>query len=187
MRDLQGERIGRIFLSDKLLEDYLKFNEYHIKHSPTHKRKKLILYVLPAITFIFLTLSERNYNPVFLMLSALFPVGWLCGAPLYWRYSMRQQIKSLLKEGDNSCTYDKQTLSIHPEGATNISETAEVKIKWKAVNKVVTPDSAVYVYVGAMKAFIVPNTAFASDSQRQEFLEMALRYREQAAGLVELL
>jgi hypothetical protein len=62
------------------------------------------------------------------------------------------------------------SLSFYDGHFDQVTETAETKTKYSAIERVSEGKAAVYIYIGAIQAFIIPLAAFESESQKAEFM-----------------
>src|SRR5262249_27289903 len=103
-------------------------------------------------------------------------------SPAYWRWSVRRRLQRLLSEGQNA-GLGKGRLIIRPNGLRVTKEGADNALNWSYVEKIVESETHVYIYISAVSALMIPKLAFASDAEREHFVEIARQYREVAAGL----
>ena len=168
-------------------EDYIRFNEYHFAHSPMVRRNKWFFFVLPPLAGCVTVLLMPAHIMAKVITLLLLLIIWPCFALLYWPAAIRHRLHKFMREGDNTTHFGKHIISISPDGLEEMSDTAKNSVKWKGITKLVTAEHGLYLYNSAVSAYIVPNSAFTSEAQRQEFIETSIRYREQAAGLRETL
>lgn len=168
-------------------EDYIRFNEYHLAHSPMVRRNKWFFFVLPPLAGCVAGLLTPTHIMARVITLLLLFIIWPCFAFLYWPASIRHRLRKFMREGDNTTHFGKHIISISPDGLEEMSNAAKNSVKWKGVTKLVSAEHGIYLYNSAVSAYIVPNSAFTSETQREEFLETTMRYREQAAGLIETL
>lgn len=166
--------------------DYVHFNEHHIADSPTIKRSERRYRFFPSFIFLAAALL-RHANHVEAVLFLLFGIGWLVLAPIRWKRLVHRRLERLLREGDNTTLFGSRSLSITPEGLAEVSETGRSEVMWRGISKVALGKYGVYLYNSGTSAYIVPNSAFDAVNTREHFIGDALRYREQAAGIVEAL
>lgn len=167
-------------------DDYIAFNLYHQAHSPSIKRRQLFSrWFLPvAMLFFGWTLDQRDGGITGRTTFAMASLIWVLLFPAYWRWCSVRLVRRLLSEGLNSSLGKSNTLSIGPEGLQAVGPEGESKLKWTAVEKIVTSESYVYLYVSAVSALMIPTAAFADSAARNQFVEAARQYREAAAGLI---
>ena len=165
--------------------DVIAFNQYHITHSPLLKRRQLITRVVLPLVLVLLaafyySADNRLFMPIYLVsLGVLVAVG----APTLQRRASARLMRKMLKEGQNRGLFGARTVTLTPNGVEVLGEALDSRFKWSLIEKVVSSDTHIFIYVSAMNAFVIPKTAFANDREREHFLEMAMQFREKAVGL----
>jgi len=164
-------------------EDLLSFTIYHAQHSPSLRRSRLIYQIAPSaflglFALVWLEVGDVIRAVVHLFLCAL----WLLFGSRYWFWRVKRQRRRILSEGQKSYP-QRQTLAISPAGIWVSSEDTESKMKWSAVEKIVTNEGYIYIYVSPLNALVVPKNMFRSETEYESFVETARRYREASAGL----
>ena len=82
---------------------------------------------------------------------------------------MRVTIKSMQKGG--KMPYDSEMrLCFGDDEVLEITKTAESRVKYTSIEKMHMGDTAIYIYISAMQAFIIPISAFESQAQKAEFI-----------------
>jgi hypothetical protein len=172
------------------IEDFVAFNLFHSKNSPTLQRQLLITrstlaFVVAAILFLPcpVLVGELSY------VAFLFPiVGIIVGIIFFLAYprmheqNLRKQLPKMLNEGTNESVIGKQTIIITPEAVINETPTGEQKAFWSSVDKIVETSDYIFLYVSSVSAAIIPRSAFPSEEQRNAFLELAKQYHQSATG-----
>ena len=74
----------------------------------------------------------------------------------------------------------KRTLSISLEGIETKIGSQEGKILWKAVDSITMAHDKVLITGKNANAFSIPSSAFNSEEQRQQFVDLASRYHTKA-------
>lgn len=168
-------------------KDLIDFNLYHLSHSPTIKRQRLIL-LLPGLMWsgLWLGLSALGKEPL-RTAKALMPL--IMGGPLYivmllvmWRWSLSKQIQKHLAEGENKGVFGPQKIILSADGVADIGELSQSTTHWKAVERVTATDDCLYIYVNALAAVIVPKRFFPTDTAFEDFVKKAKEYHAQAVN-----
>jgi len=168
-------------------QDLIDFNLYHLSHSPTAKRQRLVVTFLPGLMWsgLWLVLSAFSKHPLETM-KALIPL--IMGGPLFvllnfvmWRWSLSRQIQKQLAEGENKGALGPRKIIISPNGLAEISELSQSTTHWEAVEKIVATDDCLYIYLSALSAAIVPKRFSPDATSFEEFGKTAKEYRAQAA------
>jgi len=83
--------------------------------------------------------------------------------------SMKTQLKRIKKEG--KLPFGK-IVKVHfdEKNLHETSEVAETKVNYHNVEKIAEGSHAIYIYISAMQAFILPHRTFESEQQKTEFL-----------------
>jgi hypothetical protein len=170
------------------LDDHLKFNEYHCAHSPTIRRMKLLSYALGPVTFMVVgaALSLRNDSLAGLVVFGILSVLWLIFYPKYWDHTIRKRMEKLLREGPSGMQPYQQTIRVDAEGLHAESPRGSSVTKWSAVEKVEEGESAAYLYINPVSAYMLPRRAFAGAEEYSRFVSEVRLLREGAAGLEAL-
>jgi hypothetical protein len=61
-------------------------------------------------------------------------------------------------------------ISFYGDYFEQTTETAETKTKYSAIERVYDGKFAIYIYIGAIQAFIIPLAAFESKRKKEEFM-----------------
>ncbi len=168
-------------------QDYINCNLNYLARTPSVRRSKQQFIVVPSLLFLFLAvfsgLTDSSAAAIpFLLLAAV----WLGIALPLWKQHVNYYMKKFIKASREYDLFGRRTFEITPTGFISAGEDTKVEIKWKRVKEVVAGEHGVYVYISPKVAHIIPNSAFVTQTQREEFLEATMRYREQAAGLITL-
>ncbi len=171
-------------------DDFIAFNLFHFKNSPTLKRQLLITRLAYAFFLaVILSLPYTAYVKELPFFACLFPIlGVVVGILIFLAYprmhekNLRKQLSKVLKEGGNEGMIGKQKIVITPEAVINETPAGEQKAFWSSVDKIVETRDYIFLYVSSVSAAIIPRSAFPSDEQRNAFLELAKQYHSAATG-----
>ena len=155
-------------LDDK---DYSQFAIHHFETEMSQRRFTLILrlcaifMLVITVIFVVLTGEIRVYNILSVAIACLL----LFGLPLIMRIAMKNQIKAMKKGGN--APYG-EALQIHfGEGDVHsVSKSTETRVKYASLDKVCEDNNAVYIYMNAIQAIVIPRRAFEDEAQKAEFL-----------------
>lgn len=168
------------------LDDAVEFNAYHAAHSPTFRRVRWWNHSGMALLFLVTGLTSyglTRFLPT-LLYFATAAVVWFVGYPTYARWVTGKRMRRLLSEGHKRGQFSRTTLTLLPDGISQVWDDGESKIKWRGVEKVILTQNKVYLYTGAATAIVVPKNAFATEAALDRFIETAMKYREIVAGVV---
>ena len=174
-------------------EDYLEFNKFHAANSAVYKGKFLHAYrwVLGIINFLlsllyFWGFYDSGYFRNLIAAFVLLVISVLC---LRWKWTINRfylpsAIKKMKKDG--KLPYGKENELLFGEDfCVEIADDIETKVKYRAIEKVASGDHAVYVFISAMQAFIIPLSVFETGEQRTEFVAFVNRKIEESRASVE--
>ena len=85
------------------IDDLIRFNLYHLAHSPFARRQKWMVRVVPAIEFLLMGLlaySQCADIAPFIFAGA-FALVWLAVVPMWWDWDVKRRTRKLMGEGQN--------------------------------------------------------------------------------------
>ena len=137
--------------------DVLAFLDYHMQHSEAARdvrRRQTYGYAFLFAVFglVFWFFGEAALAIAFLVLG---PV-WIAWWPARSRQIYRKQALAMYREGQNPMFEGSHVLRLADAGLVAITPNAEAKIALTSVQRIVDTPESLFVYVGAMQAFIVP-------------------------------
>jgi hypothetical protein len=161
-------------------KDYLEFNKYHLTNGPVAKKAMLFQRLFVPFLFALMLIafglaSGGDWQPVLITgcVFLLISVAWWFAAKHFFAAIntpfLKLNIWIMKKSGKLPFSKDV-TISFYGDYFVQVTETAEIKTKYAAIERVAEGKTAVYVYIGAIQAFIIPLEAFESESQKAGFL-----------------
>ena len=154
--------------------DYFEFNKYHLFENPANKKRVLIRRLMVplacvVIWLIFLLLgADFDTLSVLLFVYSVFSVMWFLSYKYSLIFSLRRNIKAMKKQG--KLPYSNEVIiQFNEDCFIETTSATETRTKYTNVEKVVLGKSAVYVYMGAIQAYIVPFSVFETEKQKEEF------------------
>ena len=165
--------------------DMLRFNKYHLTCTQDGKAKVLrlrLFYVALHCFGIFLgyLLNVTWIVPVLICMG----IAAVIFAPRIMFAHIERKIRKSAEKGEPLGIYGDIDLRIEPEGFHVTYDKGSAFLKWSGVKKITESETDTFFYLRERDALFVPHTAFASDAEREQFVETARRYRENAVGLV---
>jgi len=147
--------------------DYLEFNKFHHRISPTTQKIFYVLTAICALGCLIIFFGQGRYVVSVILFAIV--AGITFGFKHIITLILKININSLKKKG--KLPFGK-TVKIHfdRDYIHEISEMAESKVNYENIEKIAEEKHGVYVYIGAIQAFIIPHRAFASQQQKSEFL-----------------
>ena len=159
-------------------EDYLNFNLYHSYHSKQAKYIRLFSRYVCAVIFLlfYYTLALRNNNLLVynIIIGLIIPVLWVILFPKYYDNRVKKITKKHISEGKNNDFIGMQRLTLNDDSIEEVSVNSIINTKYNAIEKIAYGYNSYYIYTGAIKAFIVPISAFKNEEQKNDFLAFLL-------------
>jgi len=171
-------------------QDYLDFNLYHM-NTASDMRKKLTVYrlMLPGFFVLWLLFTynqAENMLPRAILFAAASVLWFFAMKPLLVS-SVKRRIAKMSQNGTLPCTqvtavrFDDDVMQSDCDGQEEVTAYA-------ALDQITVYTSAIYIYTRAATVFILPFSAFASESQKEDFIQFinekiaATRLSEEAAA-----
>lgn len=173
-------------------DDWVAFNLYHHRRSPTARRRYLRSWLFPAAVWllgcmVLWYLADRGRGTPLQTFLALLPL--FVAAPIYllwypWAYrrNLEKIVAGMVSEGTNRQLFCRHRVTISPDGIAESGEFGRSTTTWQAVERVVADGEYAYVYLNALAAIIVPRRAFANPAQFDEFVRTAQQYHNSAVA-----
>ncbi len=168
-------------------DDYLEFNVYHARHAPNYTRTLLSLSLLVPVIIVSLTAMLMTFFtiPVYLWGVAA------AGACIYWIATVQRRFDNIVKRHVRKLTgkinefVGEHCLELHEDGMVYAGNGERREIDYARVAKVVPDRGRLYVFLGALSAIIIPDSAFAGPEQRRVFLDLLRARCPQAVATAE--
>jgi hypothetical protein len=164
---------------ERTFDDLIKFNLFHIEHSPTIQRQVLLTRILtsiltPIFSLAVIYILDRDKNlPLFAyIISLIGGVVLFFVYPYINRSTIIRRTSRLLSEGSNKAIIGKQQITTSDEGLVCETQAGNSRINWSSIEKVVQNDEYIFLYVGATNAIVIPKRAFPSFQDQSEFLDV---------------
>lgn len=106
-------------------------------------------------------------------------------AALYWihRYpttvkkSAEKMVKGIYSGArDKGKLLCKHRIKITPEGVESKTDFKESKVRWNAVEQIVSTGDHIFIFVSPTVAEIIPKRAFSDETSYKEFIEIARKF-----------
>lgn len=161
-------------------QDYINFNRYHQRRSRAARILRIVLFallavmVLPVLFGAAMDLPGRSLGTrwiVFLIMAAIV-AGVIALAYLFvHRVLYGALIRLQLRDGRHNDFLGPQTLIIYEDYMEARNATTDSRLRYDAVERIGYRDGCFFVYVGALKAILVPQRAFSGPEDQQAFLD----------------
>ncbi len=157
-------------------EDYLNFNSFTMLNTPQGKLSVKNLRVMIALIFFLIgvfVLITRDYSPnvqvlFFVLISAWFILLQLLLKKMLKRSWKRQLIK--MKKAGKSVYTPESEICFYDDVFVETTPCEKNELKYSVIEDVsVVGENAIYIYVSALKAYILPFSCFESKEQWDDF------------------
>jgi len=154
-------------------QDYLDFNIYHSKHSPTIKKSILLQRALGPVVFLiapFLAIRITNI-PLWYWLAIFFisSIIWFVFYPKYFNWELSRRVSKLLNEGKNLDMVGSRSINLTQDGLIESTPHSESKVGWDMVEMINETEDYIYIYISAVSAYIVPIRVFKDAKEKETF------------------
>lgn len=167
-------------------EDYLEYNMYHFMHSQAGKRQLVyVRFVGPAICALVFLWIWLFCEPLLVVIEgialAVFAVIWEIQANKIVFRNLIRTIRKMKKDG--KLPYAKETkVEFLEDEIIQKTDQQEHKYSYTVVEKICESEKAMYIYVNAVQAVIVPKNCFRDTEEKNQLLDFL---REKCAGIVK--
>jgi len=159
------------------LEDLVTFGVYHSNHSPAVQRMmKRYLYGVPLfllilmIFFLLSVISSEDFDKkAFIVQTTLgiffpivFSVLWLVIWPKRFEKSLARQYRKIYAEGSASGSVGPVELELTENAFVAINTTAETRLRYDAIEQIVTNGNYTYIFRNAFTAYVIPHEGITS-------------------------
>ncbi|MCL2462518.1 MAG: YcxB family protein [Defluviitaleaceae bacterium] len=154
--------------------DYLEFNLYSARFSPDGgKKPNLDRWVVPIIylliAYLIATVVKYPISIVFYLIFGYISIYWIIN---YKKMRIKTAKKRLAKMSSYGKLYEKKvTMKFDDDKFYDFSEYEETQSQYYRLERIVVDNNAIYLYVGVLKAYIIPKRVFTSEEEQAKFLE----------------
>ena len=152
--------------------DLLKLGRGHTKCHPQWRQtyfkgwlRLTAIIAIVAVALWWVTGSLAAAVPA-LIAAAAFGIGY----PLLHRYRIKKGVEAIVSHGRNLGLLGGRRMHFNPRGMYTHTEAGEFLYYWPSIELIAEYQGSIHVYVTANSAMIIPDRAFDSGDQRQEFL-----------------
>ena len=165
-------------------EDVIAFNLYHFQHSPTAQRQAQIaraaLSVFTGIVsfIVCIAITRGTLLPLVIVL-ALLAGGFLFAIyPWLTRITLQKNVQGMLREGRSRTMIGLQRQTFTPEQITSSSEVSSATLSWTTIERIVSTDTHIFVYLSALSAIMLPRRIFQTDASFQDCFRTLCQYQQ---------
>ncbi|HEY0078381.1 MAG TPA: YcxB family protein [Pyrinomonadaceae bacterium] len=165
------------------LDDVQAYQWHNIRTSATLRRNYRAAFVsFPLIIlgvmilFVVTGLDILFAGFCFVVSTAL----WALVFPHTYRRNINRATVKLLGEGRNELLQHAHRMSLDETGLNVRSGIGESRLAWSAVERVEETETHIYIYIGALTAYVVPKWAFATRREAEDFFDAARSFQRRA-------
>lgn len=159
-------------------DDYIAFNLHHANNdSASKKRINFLRILLPvAAAFMMVLTLLTNHSGVVTTIISIVPalaigIVWIIFLPRFYNFLLVKNIKKMLEKREKSEFEGPVHLVLGQDTLHLQKETGTSETKYIAVERIEEDSQHLYIYIGAISAIIVPFVAFASQQEKNLFLQ----------------
>lgn len=141
--------------------DYIKFNEYHM-HNSTPGKRTLVLYrlIAPIVSIIIaigVTNSSVSKDVLIAQIAFLtiFSAVWIIKSPKLILKVVRKTVADSKKDGKLPYT-ENAVLEFLDDAIIETTESSMKKVSYSEVRHIGYTDEHIFIFFGAMEAFVIP-------------------------------
>lgn len=140
------------------MEDLVAFNQYHFQHSPTFRRNRRIIIGASVIAVCGYVIYDyiQQQSLVSVISGVIAAAIAITILSLLTKSPYKKGIRRLLREGRNTSILGRHELEVTETGITEHTEQISTTIAWKGIERIVSTDSHVFVYLSSTSACIIP-------------------------------
>lgn len=154
-------------------DEYLEFGLHHNYSIPAHrKRVTMQRYLIPVLYMLlaFVLGSSSEYPIIYYITFGIASVLWILLSRKIIITSIRKNMKAMERSGKPPFGQDN-TVVFGEEKVTTTTKDTETSASYSGIEKILLGKSAMYLYINAASAFIVPHRLFASEAEKEAFLQ----------------
>jgi hypothetical protein len=139
-------------------QDLIAFNEHQLKSSASlqksMRRHQTLIPGLLGVIALFLWFYYQD--TLSFMYVGVLAVAWALFTPLYFRWSLRRQIRRLYTEEEKTSILGANTLRVEPKALVEINRNGESRVNWDEVLRIETTRRYAFLFVTLDSALIIP-------------------------------
>ena len=166
--------------------DLMKLSHGHVKTHPQWRRTYLMGWFRTTAVFALIGVGLGLVTQAPYAATPAFIAALACGVlyPFLYRRRVKRGLKYMDSHGRNLGLLGGRRMHFNPRGMYLHNEAGEFLYYWPAIELVVEYLGSVHIYVTSSTAMVIPEQAFDSDSQRQEFLAAIEAMRSGGTAMV---
>ncbi len=160
---------------DVTVDDMVKFNAHHLRSSGASRSSLARTQAGIAAIYAMLTTMIVLTGDIPLYLAAV-PMALLTAVvvgrlPGRVEQRVRRLVQASYAEGRNLGTLGPHRLTLTGDGFIDASPYVESRVRWEAVERVEITDEHAFVYIGSLRACVIPRRAFPDEATFYRFVE----------------
>lgn len=155
--------------------DYIKFNEYHM-HNSTQGKRMLVIYrlivpIVSIITLMGLTKSSVSRETLIAEIAILtiLSVLWFIKSPKLMLKVIGKSIAENKKDGKLPYTQNAVLEFLH-DAMIETTDSSMKKVSYFEVSRIGYTDEHIFIFFGAMEAFVIPKRCITGVQEELEAL-----------------
>lgn len=158
-------------------DDYIAFNKYVLLNNPASrkninktKRSGPIMFYSIGIA-VFILSHDFTFFLIEMALITVISIVWVMNSDKIYAKSVENNIKNFMKEGEAPYNDKESVITFNNETFDEISKNIDSKTKYSIVKKVAVTEEAVYIFINATRAYILPTRIFSDNEEKEKFIE----------------
>lgn len=154
-------------------DDYFEYSLCHQYSIPKYRKKLMTQkFLYPALyAAIAIILGSRLENPLFTYVAfGIVAVGWIVFYKSLIERNIHKSIK-IMKESGKMPYADFFNAVFEDEKMITSTNDTEVTTNYSGIEKIMIGENALYLYKNAISAFILPYRIFASEEEKDTFIQ----------------
>jgi hypothetical protein len=162
------------------VEDYIKFNLFHIKNSKTAIRTLNIQRFLTPIIFIILSyvltkVGTTHFLSLFITFF-LISIMWIIFYPKFFYSFVTRKTKKMIKKSKNDSLIGKHHMIISEKGITDSTYFGESRISWFDIKSLKEDNYYFYLYNSSVSAYIIPKRDLNNINEIRKYLIQSSKF-----------
>lgn len=155
--------------------DYMEFNKFHLRNSPLFQKAIIIFrLIVPILLLLYLVVLEESYKNLddlvlSILITAFLSIAWgLIVKPLFL---LGVKITIKLEKKSGKLPYGKEMqIEFYESFLIDTTEDIVTSVNYTGIKRIGVSDTAMYLYISAIQAFVIPISVFKSEEERERFL-----------------
>ncbi|HET9983089.1 MAG TPA: YcxB family protein [Longimicrobiales bacterium] len=163
-------------------DDCVAVAEYHAAHGRRHRWSFVFNAVVGSALVVLVCVAFGvTRRPAGWIAVGVAIVGWMLYLPWRLRTGNRRHFRRVCAEAEKRGRLGPQHMTVDAEGFTLRTGSAEVRMRWPAIDRIVTEPAFTLLYVGEDNAFVIPR-ARVVEGDYEAFVERSRRLHAEAGG-----